>query len=139
MKIKKMLVLLVAISSLFVSQAQKTIDYSNSTQEFNTSQLNLPPNLALSKKLDVNADYWEKLSLIPNEAPSNSSFEPFLKDVDVDEAQNDYPELYNYYMEAQEFHDSLSNKVKVTFTHEELWRIYMFNQELKQELIKIKD
>ena len=57
---------------------------------------------------------------------------------ELDEFKSIDPEYYNYYMKGISFFDSLSNKVKEIYTINELWYIYVFDQELKSKLLTVK-
>ena len=105
------------------------------------SDYNLPPGSVLRPKTDTQIDYSYKLNEIPLQSPVNPVFEDFLKDwtvEDLEVTKNTEPKLYAYLMEAQSYHQALSDKVKVTFSFDELWYIYVFDQKLKNELLKIR-
>ena len=104
-------------------------------------QYNIPPGNVLPMKVDTRADYWHKLDLIPEGKNKNAKYDDFLKELskdDLSEMKANNKPVYDYYMEAKTFHNNLSDRVKVTFTWDELWEIYMFNPELKNELISIE-
>lgn len=105
------------------------------------SEHNLPPGSVLKPKTDTNIDYSYKLSEIPPQSPQNAIYDDFLKDwsaEDLEITKNKEPKLYAYLIEAQNYHNALSDKVKVTFSFDELWYIYVFDQELKNELLRIR-
>jgi hypothetical protein len=45
---------------------------------------------------------------------------------------------YKYYTTANAYFDSLSKKIKEMYTVNELWYIYVFDQNLKNKLLTIK-
>lgn len=102
---------------------------------------NIPPGSVLKPKSDQIIDYSYKLNELPNEEPKNPTYCDFLKDwtsEDLDIIKDKEPETFSYYMKAQAYYKSLSNKVKVTFTYDELWYIYKYDDQLKNRLTTIK-
>lgn len=104
-------------------------------------RMNLPPGTILQPKLDVAIDYSYKLGTISDNVSDAVSAQNFLYDfTDADLAEmkaNDFMK-YEYYMKANEYYNSLSNKVKSIFTIQELWYVYIFDADLSDKLITIK-
>ena len=104
------------------------------------TKFNLPPGCVLKQKTQL-FDLSYKLE---GKAPSHNFSELDLlvvKDIpsnELDSFKNIDPEYYNYYMKGISFFDSLSNKVKQMYTINELWYIYVFDQELKNKLLTVK-
>lgn len=101
---------------------------------------NIPPGSVLDMKVKTDIDYSPKLADIPSYEP-NAEAKDFLAHIPKEELadmERNSPESFAYYMRAKTFYSNLSNKVKATFSIEELWHIYMFDQKLKTTLEKIK-
>jgi len=105
------------------------------------SEYNLPPGVVFGKKFNKEHDlsfkiynnkevaYYEDFELRIAKEITRDNLELF-KDADV--------ENYNYYSIAFDYFDSLSEKIKNIYTKNELWYIYVFDQELKNKLQTIK-
>jgi hypothetical protein len=107
----------------------------------NPENYNMPPGFHVNPKANLAADYWHKLDQLPTTTPSTIEEGNFLKFITQRQLQLlevENPPLYNYYVTARNYHEQLSNKVKVTFTYDELWDVYMFNAELKDHLLTIQ-
>ena len=123
--------------SLFAFSGMAQIKGSEKTKPV----FNLPPGLSFHPKTDTTVDYSYKLNQIPNQDPENFKEGDFFKDVPkykLDYYQKNEPENFQYYLKAKAFYDNLSDKVKITFTIEELWYVYYFDQKLKSTLQAIK-
>ncbi|WP_320814953.1 hypothetical protein [Flavobacterium sp.] len=111
-----------------------------SAQESKTSNYNLPPGCVLKQKVKL-FDLSYKLEGKSSTHNFSQSDLAVIKDIPLSEIEN-YKNIdlsyYNYYKEGLSFFDSLSSKVKQTFTITELWYIYVFDQDLKNKLITIK-
>ena len=106
-----------------------------------SSGYNLPPNVVFSKKFITTLDLSYKLNgetniqsykdseLRVGKILSKEQLES-LKEIDVVN--------YKYYTTANTFFDSLSKKIKDVYTMNELWYIYVFDQNLKNKLLTIK-
>lgn len=102
---------------------------------------NLPPGTQLRSGKFEKIDYSYKLMELPVGVSSRVVYEDFLKnwsDEELEELKNNNKKKYAYYMKAQAYHHKLAEKIKGVFTFDELWYIYMFDEELKQKLSKIK-
>lgn len=65
----------------------------------------------------------------------------FLQDIsneELEKMKTDEPNVYEYYMKANQFFKSLSPSVKSTFTVKELWYIYTYDINLTKRLRDIK-
>lgn len=103
--------------------------------------LNLPPDYIVAEKTNINIDYSFKLAAMPQNEPLNFKAGDFL--AMAPEGKIAYyteyePQKLQYYITAKNFYDQLSNRVKATFTIEELWYIYYFDQKLKNTLQAVK-
>jgi len=112
------------------------IQLTYSQTDVSGSQFNLPPGAKFSIKQYKKIDYSYKLSQNLN-LPIEKKFLKFtnqelllLKNKDV--------KSHNYYIDAKDYFNCLSNKVKKSFTVNELWYIYIYDQELKKNLTLIK-
>lgn len=102
---------------------------------------NIPPGVVFSMKFDTTLDLSFKLNGIAKPISYNDSdlrvgkvLSPeqleSLKEIDIAN--------YQYYTTANLFFDKLSEKVKDLYTKNELWYIYVFDQNLKNLLLTIK-
>lgn len=111
-------------------------------QEGASSDFNLPPNVVLSKKFDPNEmDLSRVLNelkhqrISPSDYKVNAKFiKPGLTDEDWSNMEEDNPDEFAYYREAKAFYDRLSPRVKHILNTEELWFIYMFKREIRNQL-----
>ena len=109
-------------------------------QDINSSKHNLPPGCVLKQKTKI-FDLSYKLEGKSSMYEFSQSDLQVLKDIplsEIDNYKNIDPEYYNYYMKGISFFNSLSNKVRQTYTITELWYIYVFDQDLKNKLLTIK-
>lgn len=109
-------------------------------QDSSTSKYNLPPGCVLKQKIKF-FDLSYKLEGKSSVYNFSESDLLVMKDIplnELDNLKNTDPDYYNYYMKGISFFDSLSNKVKQTYTINELWYIYVFDQDLKNKLLTIK-
>jgi hypothetical protein len=124
----KNLITLFAIIISFCSFSQSNSDY------------NLPPGAVLKPKAKIE-DLSYKLGDLQNTVSQNYVEQNFLKDFsseDLVSMQIEAPEMYSYYMTANDFYINLSPRVKSIFTVNELWDIYYFDANLKQQISLIK-
>lgn len=138
---KKLLIVTVFTMLCFLfcgySYGQNTERPSNNS----SSVYSLPPNVVLSKKFITTLDLSYKLNGEANiqsykdseirvgKILSKEQLES-LKEIDVVN--------YKYYTTANTYFDSLSKKIKDIYTINELWYIYVFDQNLKNKLLTIK-
>ena len=102
---------------------------------------NIPPGSKLKTKTNTEIDYSYKIQEIPNTVPINFEVDDFFKSYDKEELkeqESKSKDTKDYYTKASSFYSSLSNRVKSTFTVEELWYIYQFDQSLVNKLQNIK-
>jgi uncharacterized Zn finger protein len=119
---------LILLASVLV-QAQKAVD----------NNYNLPPGVVLQKKGVEKKDLSYKLNL--ENYSTNQLADNFLRKFTKEELmqmENNKDEDYFYYKKANDYFMSLSDKVRKIYTYDELWSIYMFDQDLKQKLTNIK-
>jgi hypothetical protein len=129
MKKSTLLIIIVFLSFNFI-KAQEPID----------SKFNLPPGCVLKQKFKF-FDLSYKLEgkhTVHNFSESDLLVIKNIPENELDEFKSIDPEYYNYYMKGISFFDSLSNKVKEIYTINELWYIYVFDQELKSKLLTVK-
>lgn len=109
-------------------------------QDSNISKYNLPPGCVLKQKVNF-FDLSHKLEGTSSSQNYTQSDLLIMKDIPLNEIEN-YKnidiEYYNYYKNGISFFEGLSNKVKNIYTMDELWYIYVFDQNLKNKLSTIK-
>jgi hypothetical protein len=114
---------------------------SLSPQLFGQESYNLPPNFVIYEKTFTYKDYSYKLNNQPDFSTVSITDEKFMKDLTPenfkDMERND-PDSFVYYTEALDFYKSLSDTVKAIYTGDELWYIYMFDQNLKSKLTTLR-
>lgn len=109
-------------------------------QDSISSKYNLPPGCVLKQKMKF-FDLSYKLDGSTSSHNFSESDLLVVKNIptnELDEFKKIDPEYYSYYMKGISFFDSLSNKVKQIYTLNELWYIYVFDQDLKSKLLTIK-
>ena len=105
-----------------------------------SEKFNLPPGAKITPKTITDTDYSYKLNQLES-APSDFEEEYFFKNFnqeDLKEREALDEEYKRYCDEARSFYRALSNTVKHNFTVYEIWYIYQFDQDLKNQLLKIK-
>jgi hypothetical protein len=101
--------------------------------------VNLPPGVVVKEIPQIN--YSHKLNALVDVSANVPVDNGFLKnhsEEDLSEMKKSNFQSYEYYREAVNYYNKLSNKVKATFTGPELWDIYYYDQELKEKLLTIK-
>lgn len=102
---------------------------------------NLPPGFVFSKKFITTLDLSYKLNGISNSQTyldndlrigKNFSNDQLKSLKEIDQVN------YKYYTTANIYFESLSKKIKEMYTVNELWYIYVFDQNLKNKLLTIK-
>lgn len=105
------------------------------------SNYNLPPSVVFSKKIITTLDLSYKLNGSPNKQDYNDSELRVGKKISKEQLES-LKEIdvvnYKYYTTANAYFDSLSKKIKEMYTVNELWYIYVFDQNLKNKLLTIK-
>lgn len=102
---------------------------------------NLPPGSVLKQKADEYVDYSYKIKQSykkNSEKMTSLAFLNGFKKVDFSELKKKFPKDYQYYATAEKYFNSLSDKVKISFSVEELCYIYIFDQHLKNKLVNVK-
>jgi hypothetical protein len=116
--------------------------YTQNKQSFQVQDnYNIPPNAIIKPKAINSSDYFSKIDNQPDYSRvSNveSDFKKFLSEDNLKDMELNDKESYSYYLEVLKYFDTLSPKVKALFTADDLWNIYMFHNELKNELLNIK-
>ena len=111
-----------------------------SMQAFSQNRHNIPPNFKISPKTNTEKNYSFKLHNQPDYGTVASTDAQFLKDltpVNMEDMKINAPESYKYYSEALVYYKQLSQRAKALFTGDEIWFIYMFDQNLKDKLKNI--
>lgn len=126
---------------------KKTINFSlllvfvllYSTKNFSQipGHTNLPPTGKKSEGKYKYINYEYKLTENNNE-PIDKNWINKFSEAEFSKLKNSNKKLYDYYTTANKYFESLSNRVKSTYTLKELWYIYMFDQGLKNKLSTIK-
>lgn len=107
-------------------------------QKLNSSdKFNLPPGAVFNPKTYSQIDYSEKLYSSNNKESLNKNYLHEFSPKEIEEMKVKYPKDYVYYNDALNYFNSLSDKVKKTFTVDELWYIYIFDQKLKNTLTTV--
>lgn len=99
-------------------------------------KFNLPPGEVLKDDVKI-IDYSYKLedmAKYENFAFKTDYLYEFSSEELVDMKANK-PDLYNYYMKAEKYFTSLSQRVKKIFPIDELWHIYKFDPSLTEKLM----
>ncbi len=119
------------------SYGQNTERASNNS----SSNYNLPPGVVFSKKFITTLDLSYKLNGISNSQSYNDNDLRVGKNLSNDQLES-LKEIdqvnYKYYTTANNYFESLSKKIKEMYTKNELWYIYVFDQNLKNKLLTIK-
>jgi hypothetical protein len=134
-----MKVFLKFICVLFALQVQ--ISFSQELTQKKNNQFNLPPGFTLYPKTDSTIDYSEKLFNEPNYKQIgvvNRQFKSVMTEENYVDMQLNDMDSYNYYKEAEVYFDRLSDKVKAIYTADEIWYIYYFDTNLKNQLLSVK-
>jgi hypothetical protein len=127
-----LLILFVALSNIVLAQS------NNNEQTANN--YNIPPGAVLKNKLQI-TDYSYKLSSLSIANPvqlTKVKFTSFFEGLNLEEIKSTDKVLFEYYETAENYYSSLSDRVKASFTLEELWHIYFFDARLKEQLSTIK-
>jgi hypothetical protein len=109
------------------------------TNQKNIKNYNLPPGVVLHMKGIEEKDFSFKLNTLDFE--KNELADSFLRKFspeEINQMETEKGEDYYYYKTANEYFLSLSNKVRKIYSYDELWYIYMFDQNLKNKLTTIK-
>jgi hypothetical protein len=112
-----------------------------SIQTFSQNKHNIPPGFKVYPKTNTEKDYSFKLNTQPNYGMVASTDAQFLKDltpINMEDMKMNSPESYKYYSEALAYYKELSQRVKALYTGDEIWYIYMFDQNLKNKLRTIR-
>ncbi|RTY90010.1 hypothetical protein [Flavobacterium sp. GT3R68] len=133
---KPTLLLILLLIMPFCMTAQHASLDKNSTANYN-----LPPGLSFGKKFITTLDLSYKLhggtSAVSYQDSELKIAKVFLNN-DLEAIKELDPVNYNYYTTANSYFNNLSNKVKNLYTKNELFYIYVFDQNLKNKLLTIK-
>jgi hypothetical protein len=107
---------------------------------FSQEKYNLPPGSVLKVKASIEDNYSYKLNFIDDASlvEKNLNFLASIPSDELEEMKILAPEKFEYYQKANDFYNSLSVKVKNTFSIQDIWNIYVFDQELKETIQNIK-
>jgi hypothetical protein len=114
--------------------------YGQNIERF-PDKFNLPPGFVFSKKFITTLDLSYKLNGVSNSQNyldndlrigKNFSIDQLVSLKEIDHVN------YKYYTTANIYFESLSKKIKEMYTVNELWYIYVFDQNLKNKLLIIK-
>lgn len=128
---RKILFLLLILLAVSQTNAQKSSE----------NNFNLPPGFVFGKKSFI---YYDLSYKIDNKMKNFDYEDADLKvaksftDSELEEIQKTDLVTYNYYNSAKNYFNELSSKVKNLYTKNELWYIYVFDQKLKERLLKVK-
>lgn len=106
-----------------------------------TQNYNIPPGFVFTMKFDTTLDLSYKLNGNANLKSYNDSeirVGKILSPEQLESLKGIDIANYEYYSSANLYFDTLSEKVKELYTKNELWYIYVFDQNLKNKLITIK-
>jgi len=120
------------IFTLFVcatATAQQTGKFT-----FQGKEINLPPDAVFSPNSFKFQDYSSKLGTVTNQSLKKDFMADFSKE-DIHNFKTKYQDEYAYYQEALIYFDKLSDRVNKALTVKELWYIYIYDQELKNNLL----
>lgn len=109
--------------------AQQTAKFIHDGRE-----INLPPGAKFNSKRFKYIDYSEKLGAPGKEKIKKNFMSDFSKE-DINNFKTKYQKDYKYYQEALAYFNKLSDRVNKIFTVDELWYIYVYDQELKNKLL----
>lgn len=115
--------------------------YGQSTDSKSTNNYNLPPGVVFTKKFITTLDLSYKLNGTPKKQDYIDSELRVSKNFTIDQLESIKdidPVNYEYYKTANVFFNNLSLKIKNLYTINELWYIYVFDQQLKNKLLTIK-
>jgi len=119
------------------SYGQNTERSSNNS----SSSYNIPPGVVFSKKFVTTLDLSYKLNGEANKQHYDDSELRVGKNL-TNEQLESLKEIdkvnYEYYTIANTYFNSLSIRIKELYTKNELWYIYVFDQNLKNKLLTIK-
>lgn len=102
---------------------------------------NLPPGFVFGKKFITTLDLSYKLVSAINKNSYQDSDLRVGKRLSIDQLESFKlidKENYEYYTTANAYFNSLSKKINLLYTVNELWYIYVFDQNLKNKLLTIK-
>ena len=104
-------------------------------------EYNLPPGVVFGKKFNKEHDLSFKIDNSKKAVHYEDSDLRIAKQITKENLES-FKEIdvanYNYYSTAFIYFDSLSEKVRNIYTKNELWYIYVFDQELKTKIQTIK-
>lgn len=109
------------------------------TNQKNIKNYNLPPGVVLHMKGIEEKDLSFKLNTVGYE--KNDLADNFLRKFsseEINQMETEKSKDYYYYKTANEYFLSLSEKIRKIYSYDELWYIYMFDQNLKNKLTSIK-
>ncbi|WP_288983244.1 hypothetical protein [uncultured Flavobacterium sp.] len=126
---------------LFFTSNLYSQNVDNKSNDDHSTSYNLPPGLVFGKKFVKTYDLSYKIEDSKKLVEYKDSELQLAKQIskeDLESLKESDVDNYNYYSIAFKYFDSLSERVKNIYTKNELWYIYIFDQELKNKLLTIK-
>jgi len=97
-------------------------------------EINLPPDAVFSPNSFKFQDYSSKLGTVTNQSLKKDFMSDFSKE-DIHNFKTKYQKEFSYYQEALAYFAKLSDRVNRALSTKELWYIYIYDQELKNNLL----
>jgi hypothetical protein len=138
---KKLLFTTVFTILCFISCANSYAQNFENSGNNSPSNYNIPPGVVFMKKFNTTLDLSYKLNGTPNlqsYEDSDLRVGKKLSNEQLDSLKDIDPVNYEYYTKANIYFNSLSKKIIEMYTHNELWYVYVFDQNLKNKLLIIK-
>lgn len=138
---KKLLIMTVSALMWLLFCAQSYGQNFEKKENNLTENYNIPPGVVFSMKFDTALDLSYKLNGNANLKSYNDSeirVGKILSPEQLESLKGIDIANYEYYSSANLYFDTLSEKVKELYTKNELWYIYVFDQNLKNKLTTIK-
>lgn len=136
---KEMRILVFLIAHVFSTPIFAQDQYQ---EQHKDGKFNLPPGYSIPPKKDTKLDYSVGISKMPAVAPADFVPGDFLMAFGlptIREKMAASPEFNAYCRQAENFYNQLSNRVRSTYSMEELWYIYMYDPKLAQQLTTFTD
>ncbi len=126
----------IRVFSISILLLTSTLASAQQTGKFmyHGKEINLLPGAVFMPKTYIEIDYSLKLdSNVANE-PVQKNFMKGFTTEELSTMKYTLPVYFKYYQTALTYFKSLSKKVLQTYTAEELWYIYIYDQSLKTTL-----
>ncbi len=138
---KNLLIVTVFMILCFSFCGQSYGQNSERSSNYSSDAYNIPPGVVFSKKFITTLDLSYRLKGVSNPQSYNDNDLRVGKKLSNDQLESlkDIDQAnYKYYTTANDYFESLSKKIKELYTTNELWYIYVFDQNLKNKLLTIK-